>query len=78
MAEYIPRLATPSVQAEVAIYISHLVQGGYDGSIYSAESGCRKRLEQLGCSQAYIESALAFAHTIGDDDWKRIGKPNHQ
>ena len=78
MAEYNPRRATPSVQAEVAIYISHLVQGGYDGSIYSAESDCRKRLEQLGCSQAYIDSALTFAHTIGDDDWKKKRKPNHQ
>jgi hypothetical protein len=78
MAEYNPRRATPPVQAEVAIYISHLVQGGYDGSIYSAESDCRKRLEQLGCSQAYIDSALMFAHTFGNDDWKRKGKPDHQ
>jgi hypothetical protein len=78
MAEYNPRRATPSVQAEVAEYISHLVQGGYDGSIYSAESACRKRLQQLGCSQTYIDAALTFAHTIADNDWKRKSKPNDQ
>ena len=71
MAIYNPRRATPPVQTAVAVYISHLVQGGYDGSIYSAESECRKRLEQLGCSHEYIDSALAFAHTLGDNDWKR-------
>jgi hypothetical protein len=78
MAEYNPRRATPSVQAEVAEYISHLAQGGYDGSIYSAESDCRKRLQQLGCSQTYIDAALTFAHTIGDNDWKRKRKPNDE
>ena len=74
MAEYNPRQATPSVQSEVAIYISHLLQGGYNGSIYSAEFDCRKRLERLGCSQSYIDSALMFAHTFGDDDRKRKAK----
>ena len=71
MVAYDPRRATPSVQTAVATFISHLVGGGYDGSIYSAESDCRKRLERLGCPPDYIDSALAFAHTLGDDDWKR-------
>jgi hypothetical protein len=78
MAEYDPRRATPSVQSEVAIYISYLLQGGYDGSIYSAESDCRKRLEQLGCSNAYIDSAVTFAHTFGDNDWKKKSKLQDQ
>jgi hypothetical protein len=78
MAEYDPRRATPSVQTEVAVYISYLLQGGYGGSIYSAESSCRKRLEQLGCSSAYIDSALTFARTFGDKDWKRKSKPMDQ
>jgi hypothetical protein len=75
VATYDPRRATTSVQSAVAMYISHLLQGGYDGSIYSAESACRKRLTQLGCSHDYIDSALAFAHALSDDDWKRRTRP---
>ena len=71
MMAYDPKRATPAVQTVVAAFISSLAEGGYDGSIYSAESDCRKRLEQLGCRRDYIDAALAFAHTLGDDDWKR-------
>ncbi len=76
MAAYDPRRATPSVQTVVATFISHLVRGGYDGSIYTAESDCRMQLRKLGCPHDYIDSALEFAHTLGDNDWKRSTGPN--
>ena len=76
MAVYDPRRATTPVQTAVATFISHLVGGGYDGSIYSAESDCRKRLQQLGCPHDYIDSALEFAQTLGDNQWKRSSGPN--
>jgi hypothetical protein len=76
MAVYDPRRATTSVQTVVATFISHLVGGGYDGSIYSAETDCRKRLQQLGCPHDYIDSALEFAQTLGDSPWKRSSGPN--
>jgi hypothetical protein len=67
-----PATATREVRAVVSRYIQILLYGGSEGSGPSgAERDCKQELRRLGCGEAYIDSATAYARNTGDDVWQQ-------
>jgi hypothetical protein len=57
-------------QAVVSRYIHILLYGGESGGPSAAEWECKQELRRLGCNEAYINSATAYARKTGDDVWQ--------
>lgn len=67
-----PATATREVRAVVSRYIHILLYGDSEGGSPSgAEGECRQALRRLGCNEAYIDSATAYARNTGDDVWQQ-------
>jgi len=67
-----PATATREVRTIVSRYIQILLYGGDEGSSPSgAEWDCKQELRRLGCSEAYIDSATAYARHTGNDVWQQ-------
>jgi hypothetical protein len=67
-----PTTATREVRAVVSRYIHILLySGGVGGGPSGAEWDCKQELRRLGCNDAYIDSAAAYARNTGDDVWQQ-------
>jgi hypothetical protein len=67
-----PATATREARAVVSRYIHTLLYGGSEGGGTSgAEWDCKREWRRLGCSEAYIDSATAYARNTGDDVWQQ-------
>lgn len=54
------------------LYIRILLYGSSEGGDPSgAEWDCKQVLRRLGCNEADIDSATAYARTTGEDVWRQ-------